>query len=105
MVEPTVLASPIGRLRVIGLIEATSFLLLLGVAMPLKYVWGLPLPVKITGWVHGVLFIAFVFAIPGAVRHAGWSWRGAALLFVSALLPGGPLFMDRRLREAETGAR
>lgn len=93
--------SPLGRLRAIGLLEATSFLLLLCVAMPLKYVWAMPLPVKVTGWAHGVLFIAFVLSIPAALRQAGWTWRHGALLFVSALLPAGPLLLDSRLRQAE----
>lgn len=97
--------SPIARLRLIGLLEGTSFLLLLLVAMPLKYAFGIPMAVKLVGWAHGVLFIAFVFALPGAVMHARWSMGRGALLFLSALLPCGPFFMDRKLREADGAAK
>nr|MBJ6878079.1 DUF3817 domain-containing protein [Vibrio cholerae] len=55
------LSTPIGRLRAIGLIEGISFLLLLFVAMPLKYFAGFATAVKITGMAHGVLFILFIF--------------------------------------------
>ena len=48
------LSTPIGRLRAIGLIEGISFLLLLFVAMPLKYFAGFSTAVKITGMAHGV---------------------------------------------------
>jgi integral membrane protein len=53
------LRTPVGRLRALGMIEAVSFLLLVGVAMPLKYFADLPLAVKIAGWLHGMLFLAF----------------------------------------------
>ena len=58
------LRTTVGRLRAAGMVEAVSFLLLLGVAMPLKYFAGMPLAVKFAGWIHGLLFLAFcrVFA-------------------------------------------
>ena len=45
--------TPIGRLRLVGIAEGISFLILLGIAMPLKYVWGQPLAVRIVGLIHG----------------------------------------------------
>jgi integral membrane protein len=53
------LRTSIGRLRAIGLTEAVSFLVLLGIAMPLKYFADLPRAGTIAGWLHGVLFITF----------------------------------------------
>ena len=58
-----------GRLRAVGMVEAVSFLLLLGVAMPLKYFAGMPLAVKIAGWIHGLLFIAFGRVLAGGPRR------------------------------------
>lgn len=96
--------SPIGRLRVIGLVEGASFLFLLGVAMPIKYLAGNPLPVKYAGWVHGILFILFCVALVGAARAQGWGVRKALKFFVAALLPFGPLVIDRGLKaEQELG--
>jgi len=95
------LNSAIGRLRLVGMCEAVSFLLLLGVAMPLKYLADMPLAVKLVGWAHGVLFITFVLLILPAVSQAGWPLRRGALLFGAALVPFGPFFADRSLKAAQ----
>jgi integral membrane protein len=98
------LKSPIGRLRAIGLSEGLSFLVLLGVAMPLKYLADLPLAVRIVGWIHGVLFIAYCWVLFEVATDRGWSWTKKAKLFVAALLPFGPFVMDKGLRaEAAEG--
>lgn len=89
--------NPIPFLRTIGKVEAVSFLLLLGVAMPLKYLAGLPLAVKIVGWIHGVLFVIFGFALLRAWLVARWPIGRAILVFIAALLPFGPFIVDRRL--------
>ena len=87
----------IARLRLIAKIEAVSFLILLGIAMPLKYLAGVPLAVKLVGWAHGVLFILFVLALTRAKRDARLPTPLAALVFVAALLPFGPFVIDARL--------
>jgi integral membrane protein len=97
------LEHPIGRLRAVGMMEGVSFLVLLGVAMPLKYVWGYPLAVKWVGWAHGVLFVLFCLALLGAMRHARWPVTRGMQLFIAALVPFGPFLVDRGLR-AEQGA-
>ena len=99
--------NPIPLLRIAGLVEAASFLVLLGVAMPLKYFAGFPAAVKIAGWVHGVLFIVFCAALVLTMVVAGWPLGRGALVFVAALLPFGPFVLDRRMKryEAEFGQR
>ena len=99
------LKTPIGRLRAIGIIEAISFLLLLGVAMPLKYFAGLPEAVKVAGWTHGVLFIVFCCALLDAKQQARWSFWQTGTVLVAALLPFGPFVIDRRLRKEDKAAR
>jgi integral membrane protein len=91
--------NPIPFLRIISLIEGISFLVLLGIAMPLKYLANAPMAVKIVGWAHGVLFIAFGFALLRAMLVAKWSIPRAAMVFIAALLPFGPFVIDRRIRE------
>ena len=95
------LNSAIGRLRLVGMCEAVSFLLLLGVAMPLKYLADMPLAVKLVGWAHGVLFIAFLLLILPAISQAGWPLRRGALLVGAALVPFGPFLADRSLKAAQ----
>ena len=51
------------RFRLISFIEGISFLILVFIAMPLKYLAGIPLAVKIVGMAHGVLFILFFIAL------------------------------------------
>ena len=95
--------TPIGRLRAIGILEAISFLVLLGIAMPLKYFAGQPQAVKVAGWIHGVLFMLFCCFLLDAKQHATWSFRQAGAVLVAALLPFGPFVIDRRLRKEDEG--
>ncbi len=95
--------SPVERLRLVGLLEAVSFLVLLGVAMPLKHLAGYPLPVRIVGWIHGALFMAYCFALFGAAVDRGWPWTKNAKLFIAALLPFGPFVIDKGLRSEGVG--
>jgi integral membrane protein len=89
--------TPITRLRQIGFVEGISFLLLLGVAMPLKYFAGVRMAVTVAGWIHGVLFVTFCFALLRVMLHARWSLARGAAVFIAALLPFGPFLIDRRL--------
>ncbi len=100
-----ILGTPLGRLRAIGMMEGASFLLLLGLAMPLKYVWGLPMAVRVVGLVHGLLFLLFCVALARVSAQLGWSRRRAAVVFIAALLPFGPFVVDGGLREEDAAFR
>jgi integral membrane protein len=100
-----VLETPIGRLRAIGLIEGVSFLVLLGIAMPLKYFAGVPMAVKVVGWAHGVFFMAFVAALAHATRSAGWGILRAGTVFIASLVPFGTLLIDGRLKREDAAER
>jgi integral membrane protein len=85
------------RLRAAGILEAISFLILLGIAMPLKYIWGHPEMVQIVGMAHGILWIIYVsLACLGQLDYK-WSWKTTALLFIASLLPFGPIIADAKL--------
>lgn len=96
------LRSSIGRLRMAGMVEGVSFLLLLFVAMPLKYLAGRPEAVSVVGWVHGVLFVLFCLALLQAMLDHDWPVRKAILPMVAALLPFGPFIIDKRLKAQES---
>lgn len=85
-------------LRAVSLTEGVSYLVLLLVAMPLKYIWGQPLAVKYTGWAHGVLFMALGVLLLLAMLRAALPFKLAVIVGVAALLPAGPFFADRLLR-------
>ena len=95
------LRTHVGRVRIIGLIEGVSFLLLMGVAMPLKYLADQPLAVKYTGWTHGLLFILLCLAILQAWLAGALSFRRSLLTFAAALVPFGPFLIDRHLAKDE----
>lgn len=94
---------PVGRVRVTGRIEGVSFLLLLGVAMPLKYLAGIDLAVKVVGWAHGILFIALAWFVLVAWLGKSLPFRHATLVMIAALLPFGPFVIDRRIADRRTG--
>jgi len=90
--------NPVAVLRALSLIEGVSFLVLVGIAMPLKYWAGLPLAVRVAGTLHGALFVGFCGALLWATLAARWPLARAALVFVVALVPGAPFWLDPRLR-------
>ena len=95
------LSNPIGRLRLIGLIEGISFLVLLFVAMPLKYLAAIPEPVKYVGWAHGGLFLLFIVALLHASSETEWSLTRIAGAFIASLVPFGTFVLDRSLKRDE----
>lgn len=97
------LKNPIGRLRAIGIIEGFSYLILLGIAMPLKYFAGLPLAVKIVGSAHGVLFLLFCAALAHVVLALRWPLTRASVVFIASLVPFGTFIIDGRLKREEKG--
>ena len=87
----------LSRLRSVGIFEAISFLLLLGVAMPLKYVFGQPEMVRIVGMAHGVLWMLYVgLAALGQIDYK-WPLKTTALLLIASVLPFGPIIADVKL--------
>jgi integral membrane protein len=86
------------HLRLVALLEGTSFVILLFVAMPLKYLAGLPLAVRIVGSVHGGLFLIFLAVLFRAGRERRWPPRRWLIAFVSSVVPFGTFVFDRSLR-------
>lgn len=78
--------------------EGISFLLLLGIAMPLKYGFDMPLMVKYVGWAHGVLFVAYIIQL--LVVGIKLKWDELRILYggVASLLPFGPFIFERRIK-------
>jgi integral membrane protein len=86
------------RLRLLGTVEGVSTLVLFGIAMPLKYLGGMPLAVTIVGSIHGALFLALATMFVVATRRIPISRGLAAAGIVAAVVPFGPFVMDRSLR-------
>jgi integral membrane protein len=98
---PASAATPVGRFRIVAFWEGISYLLLLFVAMPLKYGLGMDMAVRIVGMAHGVLFLAYIATLALAWRRLGA--RLSAVAFVMSLVPGGTFWLENRLRRDERG--
>lgn len=83
---------------ILGRWEAVSLLVLLCVAMPLKYVWGYPVGVRVVGSAHGFLFLGYVFAALSIAQHDRWGWMKLARCLIASCLPCGTFFFERELR-------
>ncbi|AFH61899.1 DUF3817 domain-containing protein [Paenibacillus caseinilyticus] len=92
--------TPIGRLRVVGLLEGISFLLLLGIAMPLKYMLDLPQMVSVVGMAHGVLFVAYLLAVAHVTFVHRWSLLKVLFAVIASFLPFGTFMLDARLKRS-----
>ena len=93
------LKTSVGRLRLSGMIEGLSFLVLTMAAMPMKYIYGDPSWVKVVGQAHGLLWIIFVFTLIDAKSDKGWTIKQALVPFIASMLPFGPFLIDRKIKE------
>ena len=92
------LKTPIGRLRIVGFLEGISMLLLVFVAMPLKYFFRHPELVRIVGSVHGLLFTLFVFITLSVAVAYKWSFSAITWkVLVACILPFGTFYIDRHV--------
>ncbi|GAB5561039.1 MAG: DUF3817 domain-containing protein [Synoicihabitans sp.] len=92
------LTTALERVRLLGLIEGWSFVILLFVAMPLKYLADQPMAVRIVGMAHGVLFIALIAAaLQAQVEEDNWPLKRTAYIILGALFPFGPFVVEAKI--------
>lgn len=91
----------IQTLRVVGLLEGLSFLLLLFIAMPMKYMFDNSVLVKYVGMGHGVLFILFLIVLFAVCEKQKWSITIFLMGLAASILPFGPFVFDRKLKRFE----
>lgn len=88
--------------RKVAVAEGISYLLLLFVAMPLKYLAKIDIAVKYTGWAHGILFILYAACLIMAWQEQKWKFGKATLIFLASLLPFAPFVVDRKLKDEKS---
>jgi len=91
----------IRRLRLASFVEATTLLILVLVAVPLKHVFGYVLATRIMGPVHGAAFVAYAWSMIAAVSGGGWSGREIARLGLAAFVPFGGFLNAGLLRRKQ----
>jgi len=87
--------SELKKFRLINKIEGISFLILLFVAMPLKYFAGIPMATKIVGMTHGILVLAFLYQLFSASDEAPFSTKEMGILVLVSLIPFGSFYNDK----------
>lgn len=92
----------LGRFRFMGILEGSSLVILLFIAMPLKYWFNMPAAVTIVGTIHGYIFLAYLIAIVYAMIAVKWPYRFTIGAVLSAFIPFGNFILDSRLKKLET---
>ncbi len=93
--------STLERIRITVLLEGISYVILLFIAMPLKYFADLPLAVTLVGSAHGFLFVIlcgllFLALVTGSIRFSR-----AVLIFIASLIPFLPFFINHKLKSVQ----
>ena len=86
----------IRRFRTVAVAEGISFIVLLFIAMPLKYMLGMPLAVKVVGWAHGALFVGYWLAAVPLFTRLKWDPERIVGLGLASVLPFGTFVMERK---------
>lgn len=90
--------SKVGRLRLIGFLEGVSLLALLLIALPLKYVLGIPEFSKVIGTIHGVLFLLFIFNTLSVGVEYQWKFKETTWkVLLACIIPLGTFYIDRKI--------
>ncbi|MCO6461953.1 MAG: DUF3817 domain-containing protein [Saprospiraceae bacterium] len=84
-------------LRIVAWAEGISFLLILFVSMPLKYIWEKPELNQFTGYIHGVLFIVYVIVVWLAGDRLAWKGKTKALALAASIIPFGTFWADHSI--------
>ena len=94
---PPFLEIPImNAFRIIAFLEGVSYLLLLGVAVPVKYLMSDPSYVKMLGMPHGILFVVYVLMALIFKRHQEWTIRQLGIVLLCSILPVGTFYSDKK---------
>lgn len=90
--------------RKVAFAEGVSFLVLLFLAMPLKYLANIPMAVTIVGGLHGILFVAFLVLANEVRSDFKKDFKWMAKAFIASILPFGTFYMDREWKKEEAEA-
>ena len=96
--------SELKKFKLVNKIEGISFLILLFIAMPMKYSFGYPMATKIVGMTHGILVFAFIYQIIEAKNEDGFSLKETAFYSILSLIPFGSFYTDKLLAKKITTA-
>ncbi|MDA7578716.1 DUF3817 domain-containing protein [Flavobacteriales bacterium] len=91
--------------RIIAFLEGTSYLLLLFVGVPFKYLNGNDYIVKLLGMPHGLLFVAYIFIAIYLGLNQDWSFRKKLIVLASSVIPFGTFYVEFKYLRSKTKKR
>lgn len=87
--------SSINIFRIVALLEGISYILLLFIATPIKYLAGDPQYVKLLGMPHGMLFVAYVALAFLFKKDFKWTGKQFLIVLIASILPFGTFYIDK----------
>ncbi len=91
------LKTKVGVLRLTAFLEGLSFLVILFVTMPLKYMADMPGPNQLIGMAHGVLFIAYIALVLMMKSEVKWSAKTTFWALLASIIPFGTFYADHKI--------
>jgi len=82
--------------RIVSLLEGVSYLLLLFIATPIKYLQDNPEYVKMLGMPHGILFMLYVVLAIVLKKEMKWDTKNFAIILIASVIPFGTFYVDRK---------
>lgn len=82
--------------KIVSTLEAISFLVLLGIAMPLKYFWGMPFLVQYVGLAHGILFVLYIAMAIYISQILNWPIKTLIIVIICSVIPFGPFYAEKK---------
>lgn len=82
--------------RIISFLEGVSYLLLLFIASPIKYLQGDDSYVKLLGMPHGILFMLYVVLAIVIKKEMNWDNKNLAIVLICSILPFGTFYVDKK---------
>ena len=82
--------------RIISFLEGVSYLLLLFIASPIKYLQGDDSYVKMLGMPHGILFMLYVVMAIVIKKEMNWNNKTLGLILVASIIPFGTFYVDKK---------
>jgi len=91
------LKTELGRLRLIAFLEGTSFLVILFITMPLKYIFEYPQANIAVGMIHGLLFMLYILVVIRGKFAFDWTYKTLFLALLASIIPFGTFWADKKL--------
>jgi len=88
----------IGRLRILAFLEGISLLILVFIAVPMKYYFDNPGLSKTLGPVHGAIFLLFLFNTLSVGVEQNWKFKTTTWkIILACFIPFGTFYIDSKI--------